>query len=297
MSAERTLVSIITPFRDGRDGLPGLVACLAAQRFPLADVEILFVDDASTDGSAELAESEARAKLPGVAFRVLRRSTSGGSYAARNDALREAKGRVLAFTDADCRPTPDWLAAGCAALERAPRAAGRIVVEPSSERRLAELVDASRFLRQDRYVREGFGATANLFVRREVFDAVGPFDARLSSGGDYEHGRRATRAGFPIVLAEDAVVVHPCRSTFRELFKKAERVGFGVGQLLRLDGTGARALGERARDRLSLARGRAAESRGFVLSSGDRRIVALAHLGLATATAVGVARGYLGARR
>ncbi len=293
MPTGRTLVTVVTPFFNARDSLPDLVACLAAQTFDPERFEVVLVDDASTDGSAGRIEDEARTRAAGLALRVVRRRTGGGSYAARNDALAVARGRVLAFTDADCRPDPGWLARGYGAVETTPRVAGRIVVSPSSARRLAEVVDASRFLRQDRYVREGFGATANLFVRREVFDAVGPFDARLRSGGDYEHGRRATRAGFPIALAEDAVVVHPCRSTYGELFRKAERVGFGVGQLMRIDGTGARALGERALDRLSLARGRAADARGFDVSPGERGVLAAAHVALAAATAVGVARGYV----
>ena len=82
----------------------------------------------------------------------------------------------------------DWLEQGLAALASAPRVAGRIHLELSDSPSTAELVDAGRFLRQRRYVEEGFGATANLFVRRSVFDSLGGFDEHLKSGGDYEFG-------------------------------------------------------------------------------------------------------------
>lgn len=71
----------------------------------------------------------------------------------------------------------------------------------------AELVDARRFLRQRRYVEEGFCATANLFVERRVFDLVGGFDEHLRSGGDYEFGLRCSLAGILLVKGVHLLVL------------------------------------------------------------------------------------------
>jgi hypothetical protein len=135
------------------------------------------------------------------------------------------------------------------AVGASPRVAGKIEMIGGDS--YVERLDRARFLRQQRYVSEGFGASANLFVRREVFDAIGLFDARLLSGGDAELGRRATAAGFPIQFAEDVVVRHPCRSRAKALLAKAHRVGLGFGQTARLYGFDARSP-SRAGDRLRL---------------------------------------------
>jgi hypothetical protein len=61
---------------------------------------------------------------------------------------------------------------------------------------LGEYLDRLSYLNQPAYAAEGYGATANLFVRRSVFDAVGLFRADVLSLGDREWGKRATSAGF-----------------------------------------------------------------------------------------------------
>jgi len=61
----------------------------------------------------------------------------------------------------------------------------------------AAVVDAALHMTQRAWVEShGFGATANLFERRTVFDQVGVFDARIRRGGDTEFGHRAVAAGF-----------------------------------------------------------------------------------------------------
>ena len=80
---------------------------------------------------------------------------------------------------------------------------------------------------------ERFAATANLFVRREVVDDLGGFDASLRSGGDYEFGRRATGAGYRLVYAPEASVVHRPRASLRETWRLHRRLGAGWAALAR----------------------------------------------------------------
>jgi glycosyltransferase involved in cell wall biosynthesis len=260
--------SVIIPARNAAD-IQRLSDALDAQTIARARFEVVVVDDASTPAIDYCGSGPAR---------VVRLDRHAGSYAARNAGIRAAVGRALAFTDADCVPDPEWLEAGLRALETSPRAAGRILVTTGSEPNLWERLDRARFLRQERYVEEGFGATANLFMRREVIDAVGPFDERLPSGGDAEHGQRAR--AFPIVLAADAMVRHAARSTARALLGKAHRVGLGLGCQVRLHGLGG--LFDRASDRLRVG------SR-----TGDSLAVSLGLLAVHGATALGVVRGLL----
>ena len=185
--------------------------------------------------------------------------------------LKVASADFVAFTDADCRPHEDWIERGLAWLSAARRVAGRVQLELSRSPSTPELVDAGRFLRQRRYVEEGFGATANLFVDRRVFDEVGGFDERLKSGGDYEFGQRCSLAGIPIRYADDVVVSHPARTTLRELLSKSERVGFGTGQLIRRRGISRERLAARITDRFALARQRGTTERQVPIADRRRR--------------------------
>lgn len=211
-------VSVIVPVYRHWDLVPGLLAALAAQDF--RDFEILLVDNAPGEGRPEL-------DLPGNA-RILDCATPG-SYAARNAGVAAARGRILAFTDADCLPDPGWLAA-LAAAETGPERllAGPVrmtTLGPSPSR--WEAYDLIRGIPQARYVRLGYAATANLAVPAPVFARLGGFDAGRLSGGDAAFCRRAGAAGIPIALVEGAVVAHPARASWEELARKARRVKGG----------------------------------------------------------------------
>ncbi|MCU1601849.1 MAG: Dolichyl-phosphate mannose synthase related protein [Frankiales bacterium] len=217
-------VSVVVPARDAAGSLPRLLDALLAQaQRPAA---VIVVDDASTDGTAEVARTHP------LAPQVLTGS-GAGSYAARNVGLSAVTTECVAFTDADCEPTPQWLSAG---LEDV--APGVLVGGAVQQRRRPgagrwERYDRAVYLDQAELVAQGFAATANLFARVDDLRSLGGFDATLRSSGDKELGQRALRAGMRVVLAEGAVVVHEPRTDLR-----------GTWALLRRLGSGWRALGE-----------------------------------------------------
>lgn len=220
-------VSVIVPARNAEDNLPALLEALACQTLPAADRETIVVDDRSRDRTAAIAEQG------GV--RVLRTPEHRGSYAARNLGLEVAAGEVLAFTDSDCRPAPDWLAQGLAGLEDqgVDLVAGNVEMRLGPRPAISEMLSASADLNQGAFAfLGGWGATANLFVNRRVFERIGPFNGELISGGDLELGLRAREAGFEIWYCDDAVVAHPPRRGLA-VPKKAFRTGFGQAQIVR----------------------------------------------------------------
>lgn len=151
-----------------------------------------------------------------------------GSYAARNHGLSIARGEVLAFTDADCMPDPDWLRNAVSALDACPcasRVTGPVDVFRVSGKTswLAWQVESVTAFNQEYSAREGLSVTANLIVRREVFDQIGTFDANYYSGGDMEWNARATLAGSHMVYREDVRVAHPARSSLRAVVRKHRR--------------------------------------------------------------------------
>jgi glycosyltransferase involved in cell wall biosynthesis len=221
-------VTVVIPVLNDVLGLRQCLAALRAQDFS-GSWEVVVADNGSIEDVEAVVAPHARARL----IREERR----GSYAARNAALRASSSPVVAFTDADCVPSEDWLRCGLDALEARPEAgavAGRIEVfsrRPCSAS-AAELYDLIHAFPQERYVRDlGFGVTANLFVRRQVLERLGMFDASLRSGGDAEWGQRATAAGFPVFYAGEVVVRHPARRSITELLGKTRRVIEGREEL------------------------------------------------------------------
>lgn len=94
-------VSVIVPFFNSERYITRCVEGLLQQSYPRENYEILMIDNNSSDASAETVR-----RYPGI--RLLS-ETKQGAYAARNRGLQEAKGEIIAFTDADCVPTHDWL--------------------------------------------------------------------------------------------------------------------------------------------------------------------------------------------
>jgi glycosyltransferase involved in cell wall biosynthesis len=227
-------VSVIIPVLNDPTGLAATLDALEQQSLRSEELEIIVVDNGSTDGTPRVAARYGE-RIPQLGLASEKSVQS--SYAARNRGIESATARVLAFTDADCRPAKDWLEMGLRSLDRgADAAAGRVeMVFKADSPNLWEYLDAGLNLDQARLVGEhGFGATANLFVRQELFDRVGVFRGDLKSGGDYEFGRRVTRAGGRIHYDPDAVVRHPARSELASLLAKTKRVARGLKTLERL---------------------------------------------------------------
>ncbi len=226
-------VDVVVPVRGDRGLLADTARALAAQDYPGALCVLLVDNGDNVDLAAALAPLPDALLLTGPAT---------GSYAARNAALASSRADVLAFTDADCLPRPDWVRRGVEALraQDAPSfVGGAIRVHPrdAAAPTGAELWDCLNGLQQAAYVEQGWAATANMLVTREVFDRVGPFDAGRFSGGDRDWGERASRLGITAHYASAAVVEHPARATLSELHRKIRRVTGGEQDMHRAAGT------------------------------------------------------------
>jgi hypothetical protein len=215
------LFSVIIPVYRHWPLVYRLLEGLAAQRLSQVSFEVILVNNAPEEPLPPLA-------LPGNARIV--DCAAPGAYVARNAGVAAATGAVLVFTDADCRPESDWLAALARASREAPGAllAGPVeTVRGDAPPNRYESYDRLRGIPQARYVRNGYAATANLSVPMRVFGALGGFEEDRFSGGDAEFCRRAGRAGHPILFVPDAVVAHAGRTGWEELATKARRVKGG----------------------------------------------------------------------
>jgi GT2 family glycosyltransferase len=147
-----------------------------------------------------------------------------GAGPTRNGAVAASAGEVLAFTDADCVPEPDWLRAVVLALRDADVVGGRVqvLVDREAQNPVESFERVFAFDNESYVTRKGFTVTANLACRRQVFDEVGGF--RVGVSEDLEWSRRATSNGFRLAYAKAAVVGHPARASWQELIAKWRRI-------------------------------------------------------------------------
>lgn len=209
-------VSVIIPhYRD----LKGLDACLSAltNQTTMPD-EIVVADNNSPEGEAAAAAVIAgRARLTIVAEQ--------GAGPARNGGVAASSGDILAFTDSDCLPEPQWLANALAALSGCDFVGGAMRVLVADEQALTAAEAFERVFAFDNrtYVlAKGFSVTANLICPRALFDDVGGF--RIGVSEDLEWCQRARAKGYVIGYAADAVIGHPARRTWPEMTRKWGRL-------------------------------------------------------------------------
>ncbi len=227
---ELPFVSVIVPVLN----MPGMIKrCLDAlgtQTYPRDRFEILVVDNGSHDNTLDVVKR--------YAVNALAEEGVRSPYAARNLALQWAKGSVIALTDADCAPIPEWLERGVASLvrEEAALVGGEVKFFFSPRKTYAEMFDSIANLEMKRSItRRGVAKTGNLMVRREVFDAIGPFQAEIRSGGDVLWTGAATRRGFKLVYDPQMIVYKQARM-LRSLLKKQYRIGQGHPRVWKAEG-------------------------------------------------------------
>jgi GT2 family glycosyltransferase len=193
-------VSVVITAWNAAATLPRTLAALAAQQLA-GEYEVIVVDNGSDDETGAVARA-----APGP-VRVVGRA-HGLAGEARNEGAAAARGLVLAFTDADCYPSARWLANGLRALEEgADLVQGRVEPEPGVA--MAPF-DRSLWVGSDR----GLYQTANLFMRRSLFERVGGFEEVFDDPGarafgeDVWLGWRTRRAGARAAFSSEALVHH-----------------------------------------------------------------------------------------
>ncbi len=224
-------ISVIVPVYNGEADLPELISCLQAQTFPTDRVEYLFVDNDSRDRTSTLIQTAVQeAASVGITIRYIQENQIQSSYAARNTGIRAAKGEIVAFTDADCRPQTDWLDILILPFTDSSVGvvAGEIVAVPGKSL-LEKHADRHNVLSQQHTLKHPFlpyGQTANLAIRRQVLEQVGLFRPYLTTGGDADMcWRIQQQTDWKLHFAPTAVVRHRHRSTPKEYESQWRRYG------------------------------------------------------------------------
>ena len=225
-------VTVVVPVFNGEACIAACIEALLAQDYPGPAPELIVVDNGSTDSTSQilgqfLSQHEGRVR----SLRVTQR----GSSPARNAGILRASHKIIALTDADCVPRPDWLKELVAASISQPDASfvgGSIrALEPVNRiSAFAEsLFDQRRAILEDK---PPYIITANLLVRRSDMLRFGLFNTAYPRGQDTELAWRAHylhNARF--AYAERAVVDHVNITTFAGLLHKGLQHGQGSARL------------------------------------------------------------------
>lgn len=189
-------VSVVIPVFNGEKFLAEAIESVLAQQQP--DIEILVVDDGSTDGTAAVAEKF------GSAVRLIRQPNRGVS-AARNHGIRLAQAEVLAFLDADDLFTPDKFALQLPRLRKNP--AVDIVI---GQMRNFHMSDSGESESQapanpsDETLYLGFPCW---LIRKSAFDKVGLLSEDLRVAEDWDWLTRARECRVPLLIHRDVVLL------------------------------------------------------------------------------------------
>lgn len=200
INACNPLVSIIVPAYDCAHFLPDALDSILAQQYP--NMEVIVVDDGSSDGSAEIAEAY------GSPVKVVRQKNQGPA-AARNRGVRESRGEYLAFLDGDDAWLPGKLLAQMehfASHREVGIVYGRFKRWRMNEE--GKYPPMETFISPDnnggiddresgwiyhQLLLDGIIHIITAVIPRSLFETLGGFDESLRVGEDYDFWLRASR--------------------------------------------------------------------------------------------------------
>lgn len=195
-------ISVVIPTYKRPQLLERCLASLNVQRFDMNRCEILVADDAADpDVPSALREWDDPLNIVYVPVRE-----KHGPAAARNRGWRKASAEIIAFTDDDCIPQPDWLAEGFAAMSQGASAVWGKLLMPVPQIPTDYEKDAAGLSRAE-------FVTANCFCKKSVLQELQGFDERFQTAWreDSDLFFRLLEAGHRVRYAPQALVHHPIR--------------------------------------------------------------------------------------
>ena len=187
------------------------------------NIEIIVVDDGSTDGTTEAIEQTHLSNL------IYIKQLNSGPSAARNTGIKASSGEYVAFVDDDCVPVSPW---PWPLFDRLQHESSRIAGVGGSVRPLQNGL-LSRYYTFHRILEPpdscAYLVTANCAYRRKTLEEVGGFDTRIRQPGgeDPALSMRVRLAGYQLVFEPTAMVMHDYRESLADFIKTFYRYGRG----------------------------------------------------------------------
>jgi glycosyltransferase involved in cell wall biosynthesis len=227
-------LSIVLCTRNRADFLDKTLACYERIATDIA-WELVLVDNGSTDRTPQVLRDFALRKTIQVSLFCERRA---GASRGRNTGWRHASGEIIAFTDDDCYPQPDFLDKIWKNFSDYPIAyvGGRILLYDQSDYPITIQPSENRLIIKPRsFITPGVIHSANLAFHRKALNVLGGFDEMLGAGTPLRSGEdtdlvsRASAAGYLGAYDPRPVVFHHHRRRTKTEVKSLKRA-YDIGR-------------------------------------------------------------------
>lgn len=214
VSDELPFVSVVVPIYNGESTIKECLDSIMALDYPLEKLEVITVDDGSTDKTMSILKNYPVKLIP---------KDHGGYPSTMNAGLRVAIGEIRVIVDADTYVEKDWLKKILEEFknDKVGIVSGYVATKPNAKF-WAKIVGFESEDRYDqmksRYV--DFITSTCTAYRREVFEQIGFFNESLKRGSDEDLAQRASKAGWKMVLKKEALCFHEWSSSIKRYFRK-----------------------------------------------------------------------------
>ena len=234
-TGELPTVSIVIPVKDRADELQRCLDSLAKVSYPQEKIQLIVVDDGSSDDSSLVAQRSGALLVPSG-------GCGRGPAAARNVGARVATGDILAFIDSDCTASTGWLNELIPSfIDPATAAVGGLVDGMCSASEIDRYETVMSSLSLGLRERSGSGGddtfylpSCNLLVRRTAFLQANGFKDEMHVGEDVDLTWRLRDCGWTITYLPTGRVNHEHRSTVRSFMSRRFDYGTSEGILQRI---------------------------------------------------------------
>lgn len=211
------LVSVIVPLYNAENDVPSVLEEIRKQTYQ--NVEVMIVDDGSTDSTLSIAVKEC-GQMPNA--RAVETNHGGASH-ARNVGLQASRGGTVFFMEADCTYSEDYIQKAVELLDSQPETSAVCLTGAPLKLRhtlAVECIDVENKV-QHRLLSEGKIRPFYAWVyRRQAIMSVGGFDEKLFQGEDKDLFRRFEAAGYVVGWIPGVHWWHKRDQTLRELAGK-----------------------------------------------------------------------------
>ena len=215
-------ISVVVPVLNGMRFLPITLPTLLAAGRRVGGIEIIYVDNGSTDGSREFLKSR---ESEGLRTQYVEGGTIAGM---RNSGARQSSGTYLSFIDSDCSVPESYFEEAVEVLRSTGAAATGCEIDvPENPHWLEAAWHDLHYFGRDRFV--PYLNSGNFFVSRAAFQAVGGFREDMVTGEDAEIGKRLVSAGHRIFACPRVKAIHLGNpKSIREFYRRNVWHGLGM---------------------------------------------------------------------
>lgn len=199
-------IAVVVPTRDRPLRLRWLLNALEEQSIAPGRFEVIVCHDSRGPETEDLLRTHPLAAQGVLRHHALDPGTRSAGY-KRNLGWRSARAPVIAFTDDDCRPPPDWLARALDAAERHPGAIVQGATRPDPDE-LEIALRAPHARTQAIDPPSPWAQTCNILYPRELLDRLDGFDEEIESGEDTDVALRGIGAGASLCAAPEVLNYH-----------------------------------------------------------------------------------------